>query len=506
MLATSRALAPGAADRAVAVSGPAGGLTRAQLIARAAALGARSAGWSEHGDARSPYIGLVSDWTPDFVAAFCGLAAAGWAVGVIDPLWSADEAGGAVAQLDPCAVLVADGRDDHLARLARSAWRPVDRLTGWTVVAAQRPAAPRPVPPARPDGIFYVGFTSGSAGRPKAFARTHRSWWESFERFAEVCPPAPRGPVVSPGPLSSSHFLFGALHGLHCGAGVEVTPAADQGAGALARRVADGEAPSALYVVPTMLARLAASPCGDAADPAYIFCVGARLESAVAAAARRRFPGSRLVEYYGASELSFVTIRDHGDAAPPGTVGRAFPGVEVSIRGDGDEPLPPGREGTIFVRSGLVFAGYRGVAPTGAARAIEGGWLTAGDRGALDADGHLRVAGRGSSLIIRGGANVQPEEVEEVVAAAAGVAACVVVGLPDEAWGEVPVAAVLAEPGAALTRAALRAHVAASLARHKRPRRYVLLDDPPPLGRTGKVDRAAVRATVEAAPPEREIR
>lgn len=229
-------------------------------------------------------------------------------------------------------------------------------------------------------------------------------------------------------------------------------------------------------------------------------CAGARLEPEVIGRASWTWPNAGLVEYYGASELSFVAIRRDGDDTPPGSVGRAFPGVEIDVRDGDGVSAPAGEAGVLHVRSPLVFMGYRGGAPPGAAHRDADGWITVGDRGSVDSRGHVRVDGRGSALILTGAANVQPEEVEEVVATAPGVASCVVVGVDDPAWGQIVCAAVEPRPGAALTRAGLRAHVAGRLSAYKRPRRYVALHGPPPLGRTGKVDRAAVRALADAAP------
>lgn len=501
MLVCARALAE---DRAregrLAVSGAGRALSHAQLRNRAARIAERSSAWGgRSGDA---YVAVIADWTPEFVACFLGLASAGRAVGVIDPAWSDTEVRGALDQLDPGAVLVADehaGRLDAIAGTGRG--HAVDGEAGWTVLTTGDRVAPHAPPPVTADAPFYVGFTSGSSGRPKAFVRTHRSWWQSFMGFDRLCPLDPGGAVLVPGPLSSSHFLFGALHALHAGATVEIVDPAT-----LPRRLADGDRPSALYVVPTLLAGICAGePAGDG-GPGYIFCAGARLEATVAEAAARRFPAARLVEYYGASELSFVAMREHGDRTPAGSVGPAFPGVEVSIRDEDDRPVPAGREGTIFVRSDLVFAGYRGHPPAGGARRLDGGWWTVGDRGMLDADGNLFISGRGSSLIITGGANVQPEEVEDAVARCPGVAACAVVGVPDPRWGEIVCAAVVAQRDASLRRDQLRAGLAGVLAPYKRPRRYVLLDGPLPVGRSGKVDRPRVRELVLAAGDDREIR
>ena len=499
MLVTAQALvADPARDGRIALRGSAEALSYPQLRAQAGAVARHSGTWSAHDDDRSPYVAIMADWTPQFVACFLGLASAGWAVGVLDPSWSERDVAGAIRQLDPCAVIVAEEYREVAAAVAQPGWRaPVQLDPGWSVFLREEVTVTRPAPAALPDAAFYVGFTSGSSGRPKAFVRSHRSWWESFERFTGLCPIDPEGTVLVPGPLSSSHFLFGALHALHAGATVELVTSSEYSPEHVASRLAQIQRFAGLYVVPTMLSQHAqGAPPAGGSDPDYIFCAGARLEVDVRQRAGRRFATSRLVEYYGASELSFVAIQVDGDGTPPESVGRVFPGVEVTIRDDEDRVVGPDEVGVIFARSPLTFLGYRGEPPASGARALDGGWLTVGDRGMLDGDGFLSIAGRGSSLIITGGANVQPEEVEEVVAGYPGVAACVVVGLPDPTWGEVVCAVVVLGPGATLGRSDLRSYVAGTLTRYKRPRRYVLVDGPLPIGRTGKVDRQAVRQLV----------
>ncbi len=499
MLVTSQALAttPTRDDR-IALRGSGGALSYTELRAQAAAVGEHSGAWSGHDDDRTSFVAIMADWTPQFVACFLGLASAGWAVGVLDPSWSEREVAGAIAQLDPCAVIVGEECRAATAAVTQQGWRVSPQMNpGWTVLTRDDVTVTRRAAAARPDAAFYVGFTSGSSGRPKAFVRSHRSWWESFERFGGLCPMDPQGTVLIPGPLSSSHFLFGALHALHVGATVELVTAAEYSPGHVAQRLEGSDRLSGVYVVPTMLAQHAqGAPRAGASDPDYILCAGARLDADVRRRTGRRFPTSRLVEYYGASELSFVAIQVDGDGTPPGSVGRVFPGVEVSIRDDDDQVVAAGQAGVIFARSRLVFSGYRGEPPASGARALADGWVTVGDRGVLDEAGFLSIAGRGSSLIITGGANVQPEEVEQIVGSAPGVAACVVVGLPDPTWGEVVCAVVAIEPGATPARSDLRHHVATRLARYKRPRRYVIIDGPVPVGRTGKVDRQAVRQLV----------
>lgn len=459
-----------------------------------------------NGPGGEPFVALSGEWTPRFVAAFLGLASVGWAVGVLDPAAALSEQRAALAQLDPRIVIVKRSSADLVSALVRDGWGRAGSVDpDWILLA--RGDAPGEAPPqATPAGPFYVGFTSGSSGRPKAFVRSHRSWWESFQRFDDVCPIRTPGTVLVPGPLSSSHFLFGALHGLHIGATVELMSSSEYSPRQLSQRIADGEPPAAVFVVPTMLEQMARDGSAVDAAPERIFCAGAHLDATLRERVGKRFPTSSLVEYYGASELSFVAIHVDGDGTPPGSVGRAFPGVEISIRDDDDRELPRGETGVIFARSALTFMGYRGTPPESGARVLADGWVSVGDRGALDADGYLAVVGRGSSLIITGGANVQPEEVEAAVAACPGVAACVVVGVPDPKWGEVVCAAVVPAPGAVMERRVLRGQLAESLSRYKRPRRYVILAGPLPLGRTGKVDRERVRALVMDGTLTRELR
>ncbi len=445
-----------------------------------------SATWPTSGTGRHD-VALLTPPTGDSLAVFTGLSTAGWAVGVLDPSWTASENEVAVRQLDPVAVVVPAHEDALGQCLVAAGWRPMTHPDGgWIALLSARHA--RGVPPGEPgpDTDFYVGFTSGSAGTPKAFARTHRSWCESFRGLDTLVDISEDHVVAVPGPLSSSHFLFGALHALHRGAHIDLR------ALPVGRPWPGDHAPDVMYVVPSLLARALVAAGPGRAGPAYLMCAGARLDPATAGHAAAVWPDSGIVEYYGASELSFVSIRRPGDGTPTGSVGRAFPGVEITIRDEDDRPLPIGRPGRVFARGPLVFSGYRGAVPASAAhRAVDGAW-TVGDIGHIDENGHLYVSGRGSALIITGGLNVQPEEVEEVIRTCDGVADSVVVGLPDNRWGEIVVAVVARDNGGTPCRARLREE-AARLSTGKRPRRYLAHPEPFPLLRSGKVDRSAVR-------------
>jgi long-chain acyl-CoA synthetase len=162
-------------------------------------------------------------------------------------------------------------------------------------------------------------------------------------------------------------------------------------------------------------------------------------------------------------------------AARIASVGVAQTPVQIRVAGPDGAPLPPGEIGEVLVRGDSVMAGYWRN-PDATAAAIRDGWLWTGDMGTLDHDGFLTLKDRSKDLLISGGSNIYPREIEEVLLTAPGVAEAAVVGAPDPEWGEIPVAFVVPATGAAPDAAALDAHCLAHIARFKRPKRYVFTD------------------------------
>ncbi|MFN3257958.1 MAG: AMP-binding protein [Ilumatobacter sp.] len=188
--------------------------------------------------------------------------------------------------------------------------------------------------------------------------------------------------------------------------------------------------------------------------------------------------GPVVCEYYGASEGggTFVTAEEWLER--PGTVGRPYPGAEVHILDDDGSSVPSGEVGRVFLKPvGQLFE-YHGD-PEKTSRSRIGGLITAGDLGYVDDDGYLFLSGRASDLVITGGVNVYPAEVEDALFSYPGLADATVVGLPDDEWGEVVVAIVELRPGwtaSVDTAAELRAHCGGRLARHKLPKRIEFVD------------------------------
>jgi long-chain acyl-CoA synthetase len=161
--------------------------------------------------------------------------------------------------------------------------------------------------------------------------------------------------------------------------------------------------------------------------------------------------------------------------------------------------LPAGEVGEVLVRGDSVMAGYWRN-PEATAAAIRDGWLFTGDVGSVDDEGFLTLKDRSKDLIISGGSNIYPREVEEVLLTAAGVAEAACVGAPDPAWGEVVVAFVVPAAGAVVDPAALDAHCLVRIARFKRPKRYVVVDALPK-NHYGKVLKTELRQRAATAPP-----
>jgi fatty-acyl-CoA synthase len=194
--------------------------------------------------------------------------------------------------------------------------------------------------------------------------------------------------------------------------------------------------------------------------------------------------GDNLYSLYGSTEVAMVALADPRDLrAAPDTAGPIVSGVSVRLLDDAGREVPRGETGRIFVRSGLLFEGYTG----GGNKAVIDGHMSSGDVGHLDADGRLFVEGREDDMIVSGGENVFPQEVEEVILAHPAVADAAVVGVPDPEFGQRLRAVVVPRPdGEPPTTEEIRDHVRRNLARYKVPRDVELRDELP-RNTTGKV-------------------
>jgi long-chain acyl-CoA synthetase len=426
---------------------------------------------------------------------------------------------------------------------AEVAWIVADAGARWGFVSADVAAAPLPglehqvdidsaaadallapvaewttVPIAErgPDDLAWLFYTSGTTGRPKGVMLTSRNLLTmGLAYFGDVDAATADDVMAYAAPMSHGcglytipHLMAGARHAVPASGGVDPAEL-----WALGR----GLGPLSTFAAPTIVKRLvdhalAAGLGPDDAARAFKTIVygGAPMYEADIRRALAAM-GPRFVQIYGQGETPMTATalsRKHlADAAHPrhaariASVGVAQAPVQLRVADGDGRALPPGEAGEVLVRGDTVMAGYWRN-PEATAAALKGGWLWTGDIGVLDADGFLTLKDRSKDLLISGGSNIYPREVEEVLLTAPGVAEVAVVGAPDAEWGEVVVAFVVAQPGAAPDEAALDAHCLARMARFKRPRRYVYTEALP-RNHYGKVLKTALRERLSQPMRER---
>jgi fatty-acyl-CoA synthase len=256
------------------------------------------------------------------------------------------------------------------------------------------------------------------------------------------------------------------------------------------------EAVTSAFMVPVMLARLcsldpAVRKRYDTSSLRWILSGAAPLPTDTARRFQEAF-GPILWNFYGATETGLVTLAGPEDhSARPGTVGRPLAGNEIRILGDDGQPLPTGEVGELYVRNSMLISEYHDDqdATRGAMRE---GFFSVGDLASLDQDGYVYLASRVHDMVISGGVNIYPAEIEDHLHLHPEVAEAAVVGVPDEEWGERLKAFVVRRPGSQLSAEAVVQHCREGLADFKRPREVVFIDALP-RNPTGKVLKRELR-------------
>lgn len=364
--------------------------------------------------------------------------------------------------------------------------------------------------PCRPDDIAWLFYTSGTTGRPKGVMLTHRNLMTmGLTYFVDVDPVSSSDAIVYAAPMSHGcglyaipHLMAGARHVVPASGGVDP-----------AELFALGQTlgPLSTFAAPTIVKRLvdhaeaqgfSPDDCATAFKTVVYGGAPMYLEDIRRAL---RVMGPRFVQIYGQGETPMVGTalsRAHlMDESHPrhlqrlASVGVTQTPVEIRVANERGEALPAGEIGEVLVRGDTVMAGYWRN-PDATAQALRDGWLWTGDVGCLDDDGFLTLKDRSKDLLISGGSNIYPREVEEVLLTAAGVSEVAVVGAPDPEWGEVVVAFVVAKASAALSADDLDAHCLERIARFKRPKRYVFVTELPK-NHYGKVLKTELRARLK---------
>lgn len=453
-------------------------LTYGALAARAGAVGAGVAAML--GTERQQPVALRLPDPLAFLPAFLGVAAAGAIAVPFDPRWGRRQAESAESSCPPA---------------LRIGPPPPGSVHSWQSLVEVEAAGAAGGPPgaagATSASLFYAGFSSGSSGRPKAIARTHAAWLNSFLAMGVEFGIGSGTAVAVTGPLASSFSLIAALQALFVGATLLLP--AGQGAGPILHCL-QGEG-TVVYALPSTLQALtghAGRRGRQLPGVCRIVCAGEQLPGGTRDAAARIFPCAEVVEYYGASELGFVTVCRGTDAiAHPGSVGRPFPGSEVAILDASGRPLPAGETGLLCARTEYGFAGYWGD-ERGADAIAHHGWQTVRDLARQDADGFVYLTGRADAMLVVRGRNVFPEATERVILAIPGVAEAAVVGEPA---GKPTHLVALVRAEGEVTSAAVVAACHAELPPAQAPRRVQFVEALPHTP-NGKLDRTRLPALV----------
>jgi long-chain acyl-CoA synthetase len=442
-------------------------------------------------------VGLMLPNIPAFPIAFYGALAAGAVVVPMNPLLKAREVGYYLGDSGARVIFAWRDAAGEAAKGAADAGAELIGVDDVDLTAALAGAAPAGrTATAGDDDDAVILYTSGTTGQPKGAQLTHGGLMRNTRLTAQtLLHNAPDDVMMGCLPL---FHVFGLTCGLNAtvaaGGTLTLLPRFDPGK---ALEVIERDAVTIFEGVPTMYAAMLHHQAADQAQTASLrVCVsgGAAMPVEILKAFEQKF-GCMILEGYGLSETSPVASFNHPDKPrKPGSVGTPVEGVQMRLVGDDGRDVAAGEVGEIAIRGHNVMKGYWGK-PEATAEAIPDGWFRTGDLGRVDDDGYYFIVDRKKELIIRGGYNVYPREIEEVLHEHPAVAEVAVVGMPHPELGEEVGAAVALKPGASATPDELRQYVRDRVAAYKYPRK-VWLVEALPKGPTGKILRR------EVEPPE----
>ncbi|WP_078429621.1 AMP-binding protein [Alkalihalobacterium alkalinitrilicum] len=400
----------------------------------------------------------------DFLILFLAISEIGAIAIPLDPKWSNDD----------LQHIISDCTPDVLITTQQIKTQNI--LTFSLEQLKQQPKTPIPNYETSESDIFYIGYTSGTTGKPKGYLRTHSSWLHSFTGSEQVFKLNKDDLIFSPGPLVHSHFLYAAVHSLHIGATLYVTKKFSAHS---VYQTLTAVPITVLYLVPTMFSAL--DNVYKDGNPSItrlekVISAGAKWQVPLKNKARQLVPNAEVFEFYGASELSFVSVLDHnGNSENPESVGHPFPGVQVSIRRSDGTETDYGEIGKLFIKSKQMFSGYLNN-PDATKEVFHGEWATVGDLAFMDTNGYITLVGREKNMIISGGLNIYPEEVEKVLCLLPEVAEVAVFGIEDLYWGEKVIAAIQWKDGKPLSQLQLKQYCKQKLAAYKCPQMLIEID------------------------------
>ena len=461
-----------------AVSDPARSLTNAELLREVIAAAEHL---RELGIGRGDVVALKLSNRIEFVTLMFAAWRLGATVTPVNPSLTEVEL---ARQLDDASarLLVAEEHAPGAPNIQTLAVTHVRRRPGQTELAAE----------ADPSALALLIYTSGTTGTPKGVMLDHANLDSTLAMGRPSLDLGVDDLCLLILPLFHVNgIVISVLLPLATGGSVLI---ADRFDPATFFELVETRRPTYFSAVPTILAMLAGLPEGGTPDTSsvrYAICGAAPASPELLDRFEERY-GIPVIEGYGLSEATCgVTINPLAGPRRPGSVGLPFPGQDVRVVESHGTDAPAGLPGEVLLRGPNVMRGYLG-RPEETAKVLVDGWLHTGDVGYLDADGYLTLVGRSKDLIIRGGANIYPQEIEHVLTAHPAVLEAAVIGAPDPVWGEIVVAYLEAAPDQVIETALLETHCAVHLSRYKCPVEFHVLDALP-RNALGKVAKPALR-------------
>jgi long-chain acyl-CoA synthetase len=458
-------------------------------------VGEVAAGLQAVGVEPGDVVAIILPNCPEYLEAWWGVLWAGGVFNPVNPAFTGREAAQILADSGASVVMCR-------AEVAAALERHREELTALrhVITVASRPddplgalrldeALPEPVA-VEPDALAHLVYTSGTTGRPKGAMLSHANYMADIRMFAELLPLA-RGDVmgmVLPLFHVNAQLVTTMLPML---IGAQAAMWDRFSASEFWTKVGEFE-PVTFSAVPTMLAALLNAPGADEAETntlRFVICGAAPLSPSLFRRFEEKF-GVAILEGYGLTEGACTsTLNPFWGPRKIGSIGRAIRGQDVAVLDAAHNEVAPGERGEVCLRGPNIMMGYLGN-PEATAEALRGGWLHTGDVGYVDEDGYYYLVDRKKDMIIRGGENVYPREVEDVLLEHSGVRAAAVVGRLDEVRGEEVHAVVVLAGGVDL--AGVEEHCRERLAPFKVPSSWDVVEDLPKTA-TGKIDKKVLR-------------
>lgn len=376
-------------------------------------------------------IAILSSNRIEFVEVFLGIMYAGCVPILLDPKWSLHEIELVLKQAQPRMIFLECKLENNMHRFTHFdtyvfSGKQVASYEEWFSTLTEEASVNQAKDP------LFIGFTSGTTGMPKGYERTHNSWLKSFMATKQAFQLNPLKNFLAPGPFVQSLSLFALMQSLYFGGTFHILSTFEEEKVVKYCR----EVPNMiLFLVPTMIEKLLRLDGLEDMPAQAIISSGAKWSVQSKAQAKKVFGSAKLFEFYGSSEASYISYLAVHQTMEEHVVGIPFPGVEISIRDNDQREVPIGEIGLLYIRSDMMFTRYFQL-PEETNAVFYEGWLKTGDYMMQDEAGALHLIGRAKNMLITGGLNVYPEEVETVLKRHSAIDDMIIIGVPDDYWGE----------------------------------------------------------------------